>query len=141
MSETTTIQLYGTTEADNIANVDMPDEGHILSAHIYGRVSTMAADADGFLYELSFGSTSSFTSNDARGVIAIAGFNNELVGVAANTMRADAIGDFYFGVPGIKVFAGERIYLHGITRGGSGANDSVRALLVCSFAKFTARRR
>ena len=140
MAETTTIQLYGGGDGDNIANVDMPDDGLLLSAHMACFSTGAAADLDAFAYQLSFGATSSFTSNDARSVIMNAGASYDLVGAGANIFRTDVNQSIYFGEDGIKLFGGERIYLHGLPT-TNGLNTVARALLVVRFSKFTPRRR
>ena len=139
MAEVTTIQLFGNGDGDNIANVDMPDDGMLLSAHISGFTTGAAADLDAFAYQISFAATSSFTTNDARSVIFNAGASYDLVGAGANIFRTDINQSIYFD-DGIKVFGGERIYLHGVPT-TNGLNTAVRALLVIRFSKFTARRR
>lgn len=137
--ELTVIQMYGTGEADNIASVDMPDDGIIQACHIIGHVNTLAGDAEGFRYEVSFGSTAAMSTNDARSVIARASFNGELVGAAATFLKAVAESWTWFGENGIKVFGGERVYLHGLAAGG--VNTLAYAMLHIRFQKFTARRR
>ena len=140
MPEATVIQLYGTGDADNIANVDMPDDGTIISCHISGSCTGVATDTEGFRYEVSFGATSAMTTNDARAVIARASYTIDLVGAAANVVQSHLNEHFYYGDDGIKIFGGERIYLHGLG-GGNGLSNFAYALLVVRFQKFTARRR
>ena len=138
MAEVTTIQLYGTAETDNIANVDMPDDGAILGAYIVARCSVGGADLDAISFELNFASVSSIITNDARSVIAIAAAHQRWA-TAAGFMNLIAEANIDLR-PGIKVFGGERVYLHGTVIGG-GLNVACRALLICQFSKFTARRR
>ena len=139
MSEVTTIQLYGTGDDVNAASIDMPDDGLILGAHIMGAVDNASGDADEVRYELNFGATSSATTNDARSVIAVATWKGSLSGTAASYAKstAESMTDLR---PGIKVFGGERVYLHVVVVAG-GLNASCRALLICQFQKFAARRR
>ena len=139
MSEVTTIQLFGTGDDVNAASIDMPDDGLILGAHIVGEIANASGDTDAVRYELNFGATSSATTNDARSVIAVATWAGQLSGTAASYAKAiaESMTDLR---PGIKVFGGERIYLHVVVTAG-GLNTNCRALVSCQFSKFTARRR
>ena len=139
MSEVTTIVLFGSADADNAASVEMPDDGVILGVSMHGLIDNASGDGDLVLYEVSFGAVGSFATNDARSVIAVASWKGSLSGVAASYAESMARSNIDLR-PGVRVFGGERVYLH-VLVGAGGLNTSCRALLVCQFQKFTARRR
>ena len=140
MPEITTIQMYGTAAGDNAANIDMPDDGVLLACHVQLSAKTLSVDADGATMQISFGSTNSMGTNDARSVIATLDMNGELVGAAASFHQAN-VSEFYtYPEDGLKFFAGERIYMHTLQR-GNGIIVRCYALLLIKFKTFTPRRR
>lgn len=139
MSENSIIQMYGTADTDSSAVIDVPDDGVLLSTSIEVYTAGYAADLDAILGEISFASVSQFGSNDARGVLARIVVSADLIGVAANTMRTDARTGISYG-DGLKVFGGERIYMH-ILDVGSGVVVRMYALLLFNFKNFVQRRR
>lgn len=117
---TTIIQMYTAADTDAAASIDVPDDGVLLACGIQAHGSLFAADGDGFVAEVSFGSTNSNLANDARQVISSCAIFADLIGAAATMMRSEANTFRTFG-DGVRVSAGERIYLH-ITDYGSGVN-------------------
>ena len=140
MSENSVIQMYGTADTDASATIDIPDDGILLSVQMLMLQTGQAADGDYAIGQIAFGSVSQFVTNDARGVLAVCGSNAELAGTAANVIRGDVQSNIYFGEDGIKVFGGERIYLH-MGGGGNMATFRCYALLVFNFKNFIQRRR
>ena len=138
-NETTVIQMFTTTVGDGGAVIDMPDDGLLMRAQLIISCNTLATDSDGFRGELSFASTSNHATNDARSVLCRAFMKGELVGTAATYLMTQETNNIDF-ADGIKVFGGERIYLHTAVL-GSAIIDRAYAMLVFKFAKFTARRR
>lgn len=117
------IQMFTAADTDAAAVIDVPDNGEILMVEWeMAQSGGGAADFDGVRAELSFGSVSSFATNDARQVICGIMITTDLTGVAANTLRGDARKECYYD-EGITVAAGERLYLHigDIANGGNAA--------------------
>lgn len=136
MAENSIIQIFSSAAGDASASVDMPDEGLLLGAAIAAQY-TANADGEGINIELSFGSTSSFTSNDGRSIIAQwAG----KVGMLTSGMSSNAFNQQVMFGDGIKIFAGERIYTHNVAI-GAGAFEKCKILLLCRFKAFVPRRR
>ena len=144
MAENTTIQMYNgtSTPADDVAQIDVPDDGIIES--ILFEIAALTFDADGeeLFGQLSFGSTSAFQSNDARVVLAnvATAVGTQSGTAAASTMNSYKANFIQFNA-GLRVFGGERIHMHTGVIGGSATVDFCRALIVFKFKKFTARRR
>ena len=137
----TIIQLFASADTDAAAVVDMPDDGKLIRAVGFISLDTLAVDGDGAFSEISFGSTSAFTSNDARQVIATIGAFGQLVGVGANFLLSSHQQAFDFGA-GIAVFAGERIYLHNAAVGATPGSVGRAIWQLCiEFKSFSSRRR
>ncbi len=133
---TSTIQLYTTATQDAAASIDVPDEGEILACQmsIYsGDINNLGDYAEAML---SFGSSSTFITNDARSVIHRV--STGVAGITSGFMQTWNTELMTYG-DGLKVFAGERIYLH--TVAASCTITRVHALLVIGFKSFQARRR
>lgn len=136
MSENSIIQIYSSAAGDASASVDMPDEGLLLGAAIAAQY-TANADGEGVNIELSFGSTSSFSSNDGRSIIAQW---SGKVGLLTSGAASNAINQQVSFADGIKVFAGERIFTHNVAI-GAGAFEKCKILLLMRFKSFVPRRR
>ena len=118
------IQMYGsgTSSADDAASIDIPEDGELMGVIMSIRAPGMAANRY-VATELSFLSSSQFSTNDARGVIAYV----ELASGALNTnglTGANNSQSFIFH-KGLNVNAGERIHLHLST------NDTVNVRVRC----------
>ncbi len=136
MSHTTTIQMYASTGGEAAASIDVPDEGELLAVQLEVYSGDINALGDFVHAMLSFGSSSQFTTNDARNVIARA--VSGAAGITSGFFRGDGKTLLTYG-DGLKVFSGERIYLHTAVNGCT-LGHAV-ALLVFGFKSFQARRR
>lgn len=128
MAEVKVYKLFasGTVSADGAASLDIQEDGQLCAALL--DLTATAADAldDGGSAEISFSSTSGFTTNDTRASI---------LGISRNqaflTSGGGGVGGsvfMTFAPHGIPMAAGERIYLHlGVT--GSGPTVRVRCWL------------
>ena len=141
MKSNQVIQMYTAADVDASATIDIPDDGFLLAVFwaVMAQFGT-SADGSGVRYQLSFGSTSAFNSNDARQVICNMVIAQNLDGVAANTSRSEAMRDVYLGDPGIEIFAGERIYLH-VLDAIDGVNSHCNVDLLLNFKGGPTRRR
>lgn len=139
MSENSVIQMYGTADTDGSAVIDVPDDGVLLAVQMHMINSGYAADGDFSIAQLSFSSVSQFLTNDARGVLAMITNAGDLSGAAANTIRGEVEASFYLG-DGVKVFGGERLYLH-VAGSGNLVMTRGYALLLFNFKNFVQRRR
>lgn len=134
-----TIQMYSAADTDAAAVIDLPDDGELLAVTFDCRaILPNAADSEFAAYEVSFGSTSAFTSNDARQVIASMIISNDFTSAVGGT-RSDKSMRYSF-EGGLEVFAGERIYLH-VAVGAGGDNAVCRVHLLFKFKGGTTRRR
>ena len=128
--------MYTAVTGEGAASIDFPDDGLILAAHL---TLSMAANADGegAQCELSFGSTSATGTNDARQVLCgVYGKTGLLTSGAATDVARQSF-DFH---EGIRVFGGERLYMHtGVT--GTGTFTYANAWLLMRFKNFIPRRR
>lgn len=102
----TVMKLYAATSGDAVASIDVPDGG-IIEGVQWAADSTAAGDAETLRAELSFASTSGFTSNDTRA--SITGIRNAM---NFTTSGADSVGINMFVPMEVEVQAGERLYLH-----------------------------
>ena len=105
------IQMYTSAVQDAAASIDMQDDGVILKAVLSFDMTSIAADGDGALMELSFGSTNANSSNDARQVIARLSHIASVI-TAASAIVGTARGEYDFGDDGLPFFGGERLYIH-----------------------------
>ena len=132
--ENTVIQMVGTVSG-TAATIDVPDDGLLLSATL-GITMGAGADGDGHTASLEFGSTNQLAGNDSRTVLARLRTRVELT--TSGLLQA-AISDHFDFRDGIKVFGGERIFLHNVALAGTFVD--CWALLLFNFATFVARRR
>lgn len=109
-------KLTGTTVQDNVASLDIIAAGHIVGM-VWNMVADLDADGDRMELELSFASTSGFTSNDTRASLSGVGASNGLLTSGAINGAATLAIPVPRGV--IPVLAGERLYLH--SKGTAGA--------------------
>lgn len=133
--ETTLIQMFTTLQGDASAAIDIPDNGVMLGC-ILGIEGLLNADAESAIMSIEFGAANTQAVNDTRGMIACLAVRAGLL--TSGGLTASASQEFRFG-EGITLFGGERIYLHTSATGGTVSR--ARALLVCRFDKFIARRR
>jgi len=133
--ENQVIQMYGTVAA-TAYSIDVPDDGLILGVHmaVHG---TLNAEDEGVEASLEFGSVTARTTNDARQVIAWVGSKLNLLTTGGGGGIGNSIVSF---AQGIRVFGGERLYLHTAVL-GTGVFIAARALILFNFASFVARRR
>jgi len=133
--ENTVIFMHSTLTQDAAATIDVPDDGLLLASklHISG---VLNADAESIQASLEFGSVSADDTNDARQVL---NFVMGKMGLLTSGAAANAFESRLEYGDGIKVFGGERLYLHTSAAGGTLTN--ARCLLVFRFATFAARRR
>ena len=112
----TTYQMYSASVAssDGAAMVDIAEDGVIeeVEWQISGAAGAGVGSHGG---ELSFGSTSSHTTNDARQVISrFQAASDPANGAFAANKTVN---------PEVKVYAGERIYLHTLFQFGTAASS------------------
>lgn len=128
------IKIAGTsgTSADDIANIDVPEDGDIegISASLYSDDGTLGERAS---VELSFNSTNQLFSNDARGsLLTISGSAQGGTGVVGYTSNVQ----MNFPDP-IPVSAGERLHLHQLV---SAAHTTVMEFIIYFRGKGGGRR-
>lgn len=120
----TIIQMYANTivSADAIASVDIPEDGAIVAVDwslIKASTATWVDD-DSMLVQLSFISTSQFTTNDARGSISVCGMS---IGTLTTSGNAPVVAQKFCAFPeDLDVSGGERIYLHALEAGAASAD-------------------
>lgn len=140
MAKNTTIQMFddGATIGDSVATIDIPDDGEINAIYLSIRGLTLDLEGDRAEAQLSFGSTSSFATNDGRTVLAHVDVAASGAGAITNvSARSKTMMTF---PDGIQVFAGERIHMHTRIDGGGTVGDAT-GIIVFAFRKFSARRR
>ena len=138
MSENSVIQMYGTADTDASATIDVPDDGVLLAVEMNINGTGASADGEYILAQISFSSVSQFITNDARGVVSHCGISFDVAGTAANIFNTSAHTSTNLG-DGIKVFGGERLYLH-VASSGVGLSRA-HCLLLFNFKNFVQRRR
>lgn len=108
------IQMYATATSsqDDMASIDVPEDGDLMGVVMSIRNPNMTA-ATHSTAELSFLSSSQFTTNDARGLIA--GVTIALAALNTNGLSASSNTQEYIFHKGLSVNAGERIHLHLLT--------------------------
>ena len=133
--ENSVITMYTTTTGAAAASIDIPDDGLLLGIDLEVE-GELNADQEEAIASVEFGATVARETNDARTVLAVAHAKIGLLtsGGGSNIGRTHIT----YG-EGIKVFGGERLYLH--TAADAGVLKNARALLVFNFASFVARRR
>ena len=128
------------TPADDVAQIDMPDDGVIEQVVLAIACPDQAVAGEGSEVELTFGSTSNFIINDARTTIARVASIGSGAGTAANAIHAGYVCCAFDFPSGLRVFGGERIHMH--TRAINGGQVTfASAIIILRFRKFTARRR
>ena len=124
------IQMYGgpSSDTDDVSSIDMPEDGLLMGVFISMQSPSMVQGKE-MQVEISFLSSSQFTTNDARGIIAhtcLATATPTTEGGAGAMANTNII--FH---SGITIAAGERIHMHFET------SDSVlcriHALLIFKF--------
>lgn len=113
-------KFFTSTQGDAAASIDIPEDGVIEG--VLAAMDITGADVlnDGYRWELSFASTSGFSSNDTRASIAGGGVRTEVV------TTGGSIGLMGLYVPmEVSVQGGERLYLHTVAAGTIAQNLSV----------------
>lgn len=105
----TLTKLSVTGSADDIASIDVPEDGFIVGL-LMSIIDATLASGENVVSEVSFLSTSQNTSNDARGLIGMLSMGVGVVTTSGNGQAAQSL-FLNFG-DGIPVNAGERIHLH-----------------------------
>ena len=129
----TPIKIFGegtiSVFSSDVASIDIPEDGEILS--ILGFVSGKGMDADGdqAYAELSFLSTHQIESNDARGSILEVATRMSLGAAGVAKSNESVVISFTPG-SGIPLNAGERIHLH--TFGSTGVTPKATFMLYLS---------
>lgn len=106
------IQMYGTASADSdsVAQIDVPEDAHLHFALLNIRSPSGMTSAKYAQMEVSFLSSSQFSTNDARGIIGRCQISG---GTVTTSGQVSADGQAHLHFPkGISVVAGERIHLH-----------------------------
>ena len=108
------------TGADNIAAIDIREEGSLYAVSISMRPGNLDALGDYMTIEISFGSTSSLDSNDVLSSIfqhvVTQNFLTSGGGVGSNTASISGLL--------IPVHGGERIYMHARIVAGTGRAEA-----------------
>jgi len=119
-------KLHGVASADTdgLAQLDVQFDGRIVAWMIMATALSADAIADGFEIEISFLSGSMFTNNDARGVIAMAAWQQQFLTTGGGP---SSVNSHLSGLQ-IPVSAGERVYLH-LNAAGSPGNVAISCLL------------
>lgn len=104
-------KLYGTGTSDNLASLDIVVDGQI-SAIQWSVFGDLDADGETYSAELSFSSSSGFTTNDTKSGISTV---KQFAAAAGTPASLHMTGTHLFLGPnlGIPVKQGERLYLHG----------------------------
>jgi len=115
MSDLTVIQMFATINAavtDSLAVIDVPNNGRLIGIDWAMQIIGLNTAGDVANMELAFIATNQRTTNDARGTIsaAKAACNETGTTVVASIGEISKYVDLR---PGVKVAAGERIYVHG----------------------------
>lgn len=102
------LQLFANTGGDDQAALDIPTDGDIVGIKWAG-ASNLDTDDDSMLAEVSFLSTNTLATNDARGMID----SIRQQGVIVTTGAFDGGINFFTPMPdGLPTVAGERVHLH-----------------------------
>jgi hypothetical protein len=105
------IKLYaaGIITADNVASAIMPVSAAVIGVNWAWRGVTNGAVGGAQLFQLSSQSTGQFALNDARNIL------DEFLASADVAVTVDNCGANKFTMlPGIKVAAGDKLYLHSL---------------------------
>lgn len=102
----TVYKLYGATVQDNVANLDIQEDG-IIEGCLMSMGPDLDADGENMMMEVSFSSVSGFTNNDTRASLCGCRSQNGLLTSGAINCAINLY------VPmNTPVSAGERMYLH-----------------------------
>lgn len=102
------IQMYfSAAPAAALATIDVPQDGRIVGVEWNVSGGITGADFD-VAVQLSFGSSSSVATNDARQVISMCRVAQDFTTSGASPTACQ----YYSNTPNVRVFGGERIYLH-----------------------------
>lgn len=130
----TVITLFSSAvPADNLASIDVPANGHLIGLDWSLTVNPSAADFQ-IRGQVSFGSTSQFSTNDARAAISTIAVSADLTTSGAAVTFANK----YVSLPDLPVNMGERIYLHSA---GTGVTVMINVALHFDFDMDRARVR
>lgn len=122
----TTIQMYAAASpVDNLANVDVPANGNLIGVDWAIGAPITGADLTQE-FQISFGSTSQFTTNDARAAISNCHMVHDFTTSGGSPVQVNK----YVSLPDLPVNMGERIYLHGK---GTAVSTVVKATLHFDF--------
>lgn len=110
----TVYKLYATALTDASASLDIQDDGVIEGVAMNLSVANADIQNEGYRAELSFASTSGFTSNDTRASIIGSSVVLEVV-----TTGGGIAGTTTFVPMEVSVKAGERLYVHLLGTGGT----------------------
>ena len=124
------IQMYGapSSDTDDVSSIDVPEDGEIMGILI-DLFSPAMASADGMQAEVSFLSSSQFTTNDARGIISRCSLATNTASTSGQAGAHNSTHMMF--MKGISVNAGERIHLHFET--DAAVLCKIHALLVFKF--------
>lgn len=128
-------KLYASTIGDGAANLDIIANGRIEGVYFSGYTG-LSADADSFEAEVSFSSSSGFTTNDTKSSIACVRQEVELVtsGEVQNALNV------FVGPLDIPVTQGERIYLHTARPAGTPSPTRMSVYIYVADSVGSARR-
>lgn len=115
----TIYKLTGTTVQDNVASLDIQEDG-VMDGVLMAMTADLDADGEVMSMEVSFSSTSGFATNDTRASIAGCAIQNGLLTSGA----INGAVNIYVPI-GMTVSGGERVYLH--TSGTAAAIGRVSA--------------
>lgn len=121
--------------ADDVAAIDVPADGFIESIFWHVRGTGMDALDDTVRFELSFGSSSTFNTNDSRISILDVSVTQQFLTSGGGVQGESG----FMGNVNIPVFAGERIHVH-YTESGTPSSGTFHAYLYYS-ARGAAPRR
>lgn len=107
----TVYKLYGTGVTDNIASLDIVNDG-VINAVKWACRADLDADLETMQAEISFASASGFATNDTRSSISGVQAAAAASGTPAS-LTVLFVNQFDGPDLGIPVAAGERLYLHG----------------------------
>ena len=104
------IKMYAAITGGNqdaLATIDIPNPGHIVGVDWRG--APILAGTDFVMTgQLSFRSSSSFTTNDDRGIISEVSVASDITTSGGNVVIISK----YVQIPDLPVMGGERLYIH-----------------------------
>jgi len=132
-----TYKMFGSTgsNTDSVATVDIQDDGFIEALYVDLSAGGMDGLSDQCEAEISFGSSNTFSTNDARAsIITVRQVQNFLTSGGGALGKA-AFVSFSRGIP---VNAGERIHMH--VQMSTGVTITVHAYLYVATTRGVTRR-